>query len=201
MKRSHVLAVSVLALLSGTAVAANAATGAAGTPRGGPAAGPALRSVSADAAWCAQQGGKAETRVPYFTSTGNKITPLGGEREMCLFTAGDGSQIMIGADTLAADKPTLAALAYVRKPNGPSSPGNPSIAYCQGINGTAMFGNRPTDGGGWGPRNLKDPSKAMSACMFADGSVIDAWGLKYHKGGVIRGADLTKKFRATIPTV
>lgn len=35
--------------------------------------------------------------------------------------------------------------------------------------------------------------------MFADGSVIDAWGLKYHSGDVIRVADLTKKFRADIP--
>ncbi|MGG2464122.1 hypothetical protein ACO0M4_30845 [Streptomyces sp. RGM 3693] len=198
MKRSHALAVSVLALVSGTAVAANAAN-AAGTAHDGPVAAPTRHSLSADAAWCEQQGGKAETRVPYYTGTGNKITPLGGAREMCIFAAGDGSQIMIAADTLAADKPTLAALAYVRKPDGPSSPGNPSIAYCQGINGTAMFGNKPTDGGGWGPKNETDPSKATSSCMFADGSVIDAWGLKYHKGGVIRGADLTKKFRAAIP--
>ncbi|MFE4015874.1 hypothetical protein ACFXPZ_00260 [Streptomyces sp. NPDC059101] len=195
MKRSPALVVSVLALVSGTAVAANAA----GTLHSGPAAAPPRHALSADAAWCAQQGGKAETRVPYYTGTGEKITPLGGARDMCLFTAGDGSQIMIAADTLAADKPTLAALAYVRKPSGPSSPGNPSIAYCQGINGTAMFGNKPTDGGGWGPKNETDPSKAISACMFADGSVIDAWGLKYHEGGVIRGADLTKKFRAAIP--
>ncbi|QHC23866.1 hypothetical protein [Streptomyces sp. GS7] len=195
MKRSRALAVSVLVLVSGTAATANAA----GTAHGHPVAAPARHAVSADAAWCEQQGGKAETRVPYYTGTGNKITPLGGEREMCVFSAGDDSKIMIAADTLAADKPTLAALAYVRKPAGPSSPGNPSIAYCQGINGTAMFGNRPTDGGGWGPRAETDPSKATSACMFADGSVIDAWGLKYHQGGVIRGADLTKKFRAAIP--
>ncbi|MFI1200027.1 hypothetical protein ACH4VR_11300 [Streptomyces sp. NPDC020883] len=200
MKRSYALAVSVLALVSGTAVAANAANATGPAPHR-PAAAPVQHSPSADAAWCARQGGRAETRVPYYTGTGNKITPLGGEREMCLFSATDGSEIMIAADTLAADKPTLAALAYVRKPDGPSSPGNPSIAYCQGINGTAMFGNRPTDGGGWGPRNETDPSKATSACMFADGSVIDAWGLKYHKGGVIRGTDLTKKFRATIPGV
>ncbi|GAA2662892.1 hypothetical protein [Streptomyces lunalinharesii] len=192
MKRSPALAVSVLVLVSGTAVAANAA---------GPAAAPAPapHARSAAAAWCEKQGGTAETRVPYYTGTGNKITPLGGEREMCVFAATDGSKIMIAADTLAADKPTLAALAYVRKPAGPSSPGNPSIAYCQGINGTAMFGNKPTDGGGWGPKNETDPSKATSTCAFADGSMIDAWGLKYHQGGVVRGADLTKKFQATIP--
>ncbi|MFJ9850779.1 hypothetical protein [Streptomyces sp. NPDC101150] len=189
MKRSHALAVSVLVLVSGTAVAAHAADG---TP-------PAGRGTSAAAAWCVKQGGVAQTRVPYFTGSGNVITPLGGEREMCLFTAKDGSHIMIAADTLAADKPTLAALAYVRKPTGPSSPGNPSIAYCQGINGTAMFGNRPTDGGGWGLKGETKPDKVMSACMFGDGSVIDAWGLKYHQGGVIRGADLTEKFRASIP--
>ncbi|MFI9052824.1 hypothetical protein [Streptomyces sp. NPDC053427] len=189
MKRSHALAVSVLVLVPGTAVAAQAADGAP----------PAARHASAAASWCKAKGGVAQTRVPYFTGSGNVLTPLGGEREMCLFTAKDGSQIMIGADTLAADKPTLAALAYVRKPAGPSSPGNPSIAYCQGINGTAMFGNRPTDGGGWGLKGETKPDQVRSACMFGDGSVIDAWGLKYHQGGVIRGADLTKKFRAAIP--
>ncbi|MEU9115566.1 hypothetical protein AB0D04_28230 [Streptomyces sp. NPDC048483] len=192
MQRSHALVVSALVLVSGTAVTAHAADGDR-------FAGPAAHSRSAAASWCEKQGGVAQTRVPYFTGTGNKITPLGGEREMCLFTAEDGSRIMIATDTLAADRPTLAALAYVRRPDGPSSPGNPSIAYCQGINGTAMFGNKPTDGGGWGVRNETDPSKAISACMFGDGSVIDAWGLKYHQGGVIRGADLTKKFRADIP--
>ncbi|MFF4954074.1 hypothetical protein [Streptomyces chattanoogensis] len=192
MQRSHALVLSALVLVSGTAVTAHAADGSR-------SAAPVAHGRSAAATWCAEQGGEAQTRVPYYTGSGNKITPLGGEREMCLFTAKDGSRIMIAADTLAAAKPTLAALAYVRKPDGPSSPGNPSIAYCQGINGTAMFGNRPTDGGGWGVRNETDPSKPVSACMFGDGSVIDAWGLKYHQGGVIRGADLTKKFRAHIP--
>ncbi|MFG2136912.1 hypothetical protein [Streptomyces sp. NPDC048650] len=189
MKRSHVLAVSVLVLVSGSTVAARAADGGA----------TAGRHPSAAAQWCQEKGGVAQTRVPYFTGSGNVITRLGGEREMCVFTARDGSRIMIAADTLAAAEPTLAALAYVRKPGGPSSPGNPSIAYCQGINGTAMFGNRPTDGGGWGSKGETKPDQVTSACMFGDGSVIDAWGLKYHQGGVIRGADLTHKFRATIP--
>src|SRR5207253_401455 len=186
LKRSHALAVTALVLASGTAVTAHAADG---SPDAAP---PAAHGRSAAAAWCTQQGGAVQTRVPYYTGTGEKLTPLGGEREMCVFAAKDGSRIMIAADTLAADKPTLAALAYVRKPSGPTGPGNPSIAYCQGINGTAMFGNRPTDGGGWGARGESDPSKVTSACMFGDGSVIDAWGLKYHQGGVVRGADLTK---------
>ncbi|MFE0170896.1 hypothetical protein ACFWZ2_01150 [Streptomyces sp. NPDC059002] len=193
MKRSHAIAASVALLLSASAVAANAADSPGG------AAQPA-KHRSAAASWCVEQGGKAQVQVPYYTKTGTQIVQLGGEREMCTFTAKDGSKIMIGADTLAADKPTLAALAYIHKPADPGGhPGNPSIGYCKALNGTAMYGPKATDGGGWAPKGETDPSKAIAACMFGDGSVIDAWGLKYHTGGVIRGADLTKKFRADIP--
>lgn len=190
MKRLRTLCLGALLALSCSAAVANAASSPSA-----PSAGPAR-----DASWCRQQGGAPERRVPYYTQTGNVLTQLGGEREMCVFHAADGSMLMIGADTLAADKPTDAALAYVHKPTGATGPGNPSIAYCKSLNGTAMFGPRPTDGGGWGRPGETDPSKPTSACMFGDGSVIDAWGLKYHQGGVIRGADLTGKFRATIPS-
>ncbi|MEV0321688.1 hypothetical protein ACIBKX_34955 [Streptomyces sp. NPDC050658] len=192
MKRSRALVVGIALLLSGSAaVAANAADS--------PAA-PAVTRQSADAKWCEEQGGAAQKQVPYYTKTGTQIVQLGGEREMCVFTGEDGTKITIGADTLAADKPTLAALAYVHKPADPGGhPGNPSIGYCKSINGTAMYGPKATDGGGWGKKGETSPEKTVAACMFGDGSVIDAWGLKYHTGGVIRGADLTKKFRADIP--
>ncbi|MEU5954316.1 hypothetical protein [Streptomyces sp. NPDC047525] len=195
MKRSQVLSVGVALLLSGSAVAANAADSPAA-----PAAGPAAKRASADATWCKKQGGAAQKQVPYYTKTGTQIVRLGGEREMCVFTGEDGTKITIGADSLAADKPTLAALAYVHKPADPGGhPGNPSLGYCKSINGTALYGPKPTDGGGWAKKGETNPSNVVSACMFADGSVIDAWGLKYHSGDVIRGADLTEKFRADIP--
>jgi hypothetical protein len=37
--------------------------------------------------------------------------------------------------------------------------------------------------------------QVIEYCTFADGSMIDAWGLTYHTGGVIRGADLTPILR------
>ncbi|MEU6996041.1 hypothetical protein ABZ953_35985 [Streptomyces sp. NPDC046465] len=192
MKRSHAIVASVTLLLS----AGGAAAGAADSPTAAQSAG----HRSAAASWCAKEGGKAQVQVPYYTKTGTQIVQLGGEREMCTFTAKDGTKIMIGADTLAARKPTLAALAYIHKPADPGGhPGNPSIGYCQSLNGTAMYGPKATDGGGWAPKGETSPSKAVAACMFGDGSVIDAWGLKYHSADVIRGADLTKKFRADIP--
>ncbi|TGB13593.1 hypothetical protein [Streptomyces sp. MZ04] len=194
MKRSQVLTVGIALLLSGSAVAANAADSPAT-----PAAGPATHR-SADGTWCEEQGGDAQKQVPYYTKTGTQIVQLGGEREMCVFTGKDGTKITIAADTLAADKPTLAALAYIHKPADPGGyPGNPSIGYCKAINGTAMYGPKATDGGGWAPEGETKAENVIAGCMFGDGSVIDAWGLKYHSGGVIRGADLTKKFRAEIP--
>ncbi|MEU9497126.1 hypothetical protein [Streptomyces sp. NPDC048196] len=186
MQRSRAVAVGALILLTCAAAGAHAAEPQSKAPT----------AVS----WCEKQGGTAQKEVPYYTKTGTQMVQLGGERVMCTFTAKDGSRIMIAADSLAADKPTLAALAYVHAPKDPGGkPGNPSIAYCQTLNGTAMYGPRPTDGGGWAVPGETHPDKAVAACMFGDGSLIDAWGLKYKEGGVIRGADLTKKFRAAIP--
>ncbi|MEU1328935.1 hypothetical protein [Streptomyces sp. NPDC005865] len=196
MKRSHAIAASVTLLLSASAAVAGAADG----PTPAQASTQASAHRSAAASWCVKQGGTAQVQVPYYTKTGTQIVRLGGEREMCTFTGKDGTKIVIAADTLAASKPTLAALAYVHKPADPGGhPGNPSLGYCRSLNGTAMYGPKPTDGGGWGRKGETDPSKTTPGCMFGDGSVIDAWGLKYHSGDVIRGADLTKKFRADLP--
>ncbi|MBB5120191.1 hypothetical protein AF335_17180 [Streptomyces eurocidicus] len=153
------------------------------------------------AAWCKAQGGDPAAYRPFYDS-GSKLTPLGGQRELCEFTATDHSRITVATDTLAADLPTLAALAYVRKPALPEHPqGNPSAAYCAAIGGTTQFGNHKNDVGGWiKTSDPTDRDHLRSMCLFADGSTIDAWGLTYHTNGVIRGADLTTKFRAAIPT-
>ncbi|MEU5421568.1 hypothetical protein [Streptomyces sp. NPDC020667] len=185
--RARVLAVTLV-----TAAIAAAATQATAQP--------AAPHPQTPASWCAEQGGDAAVHRAYFDA-GRKLTPLGGRRELCLFEAKDGSRIAVAADTLAADLPTLAALAYVRKPPLPEHPqGNPSAAYCAAIGGTTQFGNRKSDTGGW----IKDGEPVdrdhlHTLCVFADGSALDAWGLTYHTNGVIRGADLTKKFRATVP--
>lgn len=185
--------VRVLAVTLVTAALAAAAAQATARP-----AGP---RPTTPASWCAGQGGDAAVYRPFYDA-GGKLTPLGGQRELCSFEAGDHSRIAVATDTLAADLPTLAALAYVRKPPLPGhSQGNPSAAYCAAIGGTTQFGNRKSDTGGW----IKDGEPVdgdhlHTLCVFADGSALDAWGLTYHTNGVIRGADLTKKFRAAVPT-
>ncbi|MEV5510154.1 hypothetical protein [Streptomyces orinoci] len=152
------------------------------------------------AAWCTGHGGHPATYRAYYDA-GRRLTPLGSERQLCHFQAKDHSQLVLPTDTLAADLPTLAALAYVRKPPLPQHPqGNPSAAYCASIGGTTQFGNHKSDVGGWIRRgDPVDRDHLHDMCVFADGSAIDAWGLTYHTGGVIRGADLAKKFRATVP--
>ncbi|MEU8579269.1 hypothetical protein [Streptomyces abikoensis] len=185
--RARVLAVTLV-----TAAVAAAATQATAQPSK-----PLPRTP---AAWCASQGGVAGTYRPFYDA-GGRLNPLGGQRELCEFTAADTSRITVAADTLAADLPTLAALAYVRKPALPQHPqGNPSAVYCADLGGTTQFGNRKSDVGGWiKDGEPRDSDHLRDMCLFADGSAISAWGLTYHTGGVIRGADLAGKFRATIP--
>ncbi|MFG2225123.1 hypothetical protein [Streptomyces sp. NPDC048644] len=149
------------------------------------------------AQWCTSQGGEPATYVPWVGQQGQAL-PLGGERAFCRWVAKDKSEMVIAADTLSAGKPTLAALAYVNKPKPQGGgTGQPAHDYCTQLGGTWKYSDKP-DVGGWaekgaGNKNLHDP------CMFADGSAISAWGLLYHTNGIIRGADLTKKFKADIP--
>ncbi|MBH1937446.1 hypothetical protein I5Q34_24785 [Streptomyces sp. AV19] len=150
--------------------------------------------------WCTRQGGSPGAYRAYYDN-GARLTPLGTIRDLCHFRAKDGSRIVLPTDTLAADAPTLASLAYKRKPPLPAHPvGNPSAAYCAKLGGTTQFGEGKPDVGGWIRKgDPVDRGHLHNMCMFADGSAIDAWGLTYHTGGVIRGADLENKFRAHIP--
>ncbi|RLV08671.1 hypothetical protein CTZ27_07810 [Streptomyces griseocarneus] len=161
-------------------------------------------SVSAKAVspteWCGKQGGTAAAYRAYYDA-GFRLTPLGTVRELCHFQAQDQTQIVIPADTLAADAPTLAGLAYKRKPALPGHPvGNPSSAYCAKLGGTTQFGESKAQTGGWIREGEPvDRDHLHTMCVFADASAIDAWGLTYHTGGIVRGADLEGKFRASIP--
>lgn len=48
-------------------------------------------------------------------------------------------------------------------------------------------------------RGLVDPQDpdddVVGACVFADGSFIDEWGIAYHAFGDVRGKDLAEVFR------
>lgn len=151
--------------------------------------------------WCTAKGGKP---VDYsyahsYTNSPNPA-PRGGHTLMCEFTnTKDDASITVGADTLAADQPTLAALAYTFKPKRrPWTGGNPATQYCADLGGAVQFG----DDGGWAPSELKNPApdQFIGMCVFADRSMIDEWGLFYHLGDVMRGADLKDKWKAKIPT-
>lgn len=153
------------------------------------------------AGWCQRQGGTPGDYRAYYDNQA-RLTALGTVRGLCHFRAEDGSQIVIPADTLDADKPTLAGLAYIRKPALPRVTGgaNPAAVYCAHLGGTSQFGIGKLEVGGWireGDAVSRDNLHNM--CMFADGSAIDEWGLAYHTMGVVRGADLEHKFRAHIP--
>ncbi|MFC5720020.1 hypothetical protein ACFP1Z_07540 [Streptomyces gamaensis] len=184
---------TALVLAAGAALLATTATTQA-------SARPAGKTES-PAGWCQRQGGTPAAYRAYYDNQAT-LTPLGTVRELCHFRAADGSQIVIPADTLAADAPTLASLAYIRKPALPPVHGgaNPAAVYCASLGGTSQFGQHKYEVGGW-IREGDDVNRGNlhSMCMFADGSAIDEWGLTYHTGGVIRGADLENKFFAYVP--
>ena len=155
---------------------------------------PVVSQEDQAAAYCSKNGGKVETRYPFYDASSQNPLQMAGSLEVCTFTAQDQSRIIIALDTLYTDKPTLAASAYLAKPAveavSPSS--NPSSVYCSKLGGTDLFGGVSAAGGGWGQ---EDGSDVISLCIFPDLSVIDSWGLTYHAGGVIRGADLVPLLR------
>jgi putative hemolysin len=174
---------------------------AAATPTVPPAAGQAGPAAT----YCAEQGGAVLTRYPAYDAYGSNPLRLAGTRQFCEFTAQDGSRISVALDTLYAEQPTLAVMAYLAKP--PLKPGgtpgaNPSSLYCTQLGGTDQFGGVNAAGGGWVAEGKADD--ILAECVFPDLSSIDSWGLTYHSNGTIRGADLTAKFRyrpATPPSV
>jgi putative hemolysin len=154
----------------------------------------------AAADYCTSQGGTVVMRQPIL---GANLDPasrvvLGGATEFCDFRgkAGDDSAISISLETLYSEQPTLTTLAYLTKPPVPkdATGGNPSTLYCIHLGGAYDFGGSLA-GGGWVATDTAADQNVTNYCVFADGSMIDAWGLTYHTGGVIRGADLTPILR------
>ncbi|MFD8309050.1 DUF333 domain-containing protein [Streptomyces sp. NPDC059690] len=151
--------------------------------------------------WCTAKGGKP-VDYSYSHRHTNRSLPAspGGHTLMCEFTnTKDDTSITVAADTLTADTPTLAALAYTFKPKKrPWTGGNPATQYCTDLGGSVQFG----DDGSRAPSQRKNPApdQFIGMCVFADQSMIDEWGLFSHLGDVMRGADLKDKWKAKMPT-
>lgn len=176
---------------------------------------PPDNSADQAGAYCLAKGGEVTQRFPTYNTNAAQAQwlRLAGSRYFCAFLAepddsGFQSQISIALDTLYADQPTLAVLAYLEPVALPPFTGaNPSTLYCQKLGGTAIWGGENNAaGGGWvteAPGSATN-FQVVDMCMFPDGSMIDAWGLTYKANGVIRGADLSKVVRyqpAQLPNV
>jgi putative hemolysin len=151
-------------------------------------------SDDAAASYCTEQGGTVVMRHPALnTSLGKDAIQFAGAREFCEFKDKDSGLASLPVDVLYAEQPTLAAVAYLNAPafKSTGSTANPSYFYCQQLNGAINFGT----GGESGWVNDADPEDVINPCVFADGSMMDAWTLFYKSDGTTRGADLTSHFR------
>src|SRR5262249_9196009 len=148
---------------SSTSPTATPATGqATGTPQSG-------TSNSQAADYCTGKGGKVVTRYPTYDASSDNPLRLSGSLQFCQFYAPDKSMIAISLDTLYADQPTLATLAYLEKPpmGKTSSPSaNPASAYCSQLGGSDLFGGVNASSGGWLSDNKSDPFYVLEACIF-----------------------------------
>jgi putative hemolysin len=152
------------------------------------------------AAYCQEQGGRVLLHT-YFYGTNNErdqwlqlATPL----YFCEFDAQEGSSadpdshIALDLETLYSEEPALAAMAYrAAIPIGDVPPAvNPAPIYCSQLGGSSKpTGADNVVGGGW--VNEDEPVfNILAMCVFADGSMIEEWGLTYHSNGAIRGIDL-----------
>lgn len=154
----------------------------------------------AASAYCVEKGGQVVTRTPVL---GANLDPsqqiaLGNATDFCDFHAsgGDTSRISLSLETLYSEEPTLAALAYLTKPPLPKDTGgaNPSAIYCVQLGGAYDFGTTMA-GGGWAAVDPAADQNIANYCVFADGSMIDAWGIAYHANDIVRGVDLTPILR------
>lgn len=131
---------------------------------------------------------------------------LGEPVSMCAFhqeEPGDAPDTWIYVDpiSLYSEHPTLAALAYLSKPQPPEvdGPANPSTAMCTQLGGASLFG--PGAAGGGLVLENTDSFEVFAPCMFADGSFIEEWGIAYYGMGTVRGADLTPLFTFDVDKV
>jgi putative hemolysin len=156
--------------------------------------------ISSPAAYCRSFGGTVQARIPEYGTNNPNPLKLAGTQDFCKFTAPDNTAIFISTDTLYADKPTLAALAYYAQTPAQAAPNgeNPASVYCTLLGGSDLFGGKNAAGGGW--VDTSDQAfKTVEACVFPDLSIIDSFGLFYHSNGTIRGIDLSTVLRYEAP--
>lgn len=191
MRARHILA------LTAAAAAVVVVAGCAAEPQAAPSTGGTPANGTEAAAYCAEQGGVVQTRQPsYGTNNAQDNWVALGERvDMCRFTADDDSRIYVDLNTLHSRQPSLAALAYLQAsiPRGFDPTANPAAEFCDEIGGTSQFGPGANGGGYVNVDDLDD--EIVAACVFADGSFIDEWGIMYHVDGTVRGKDLATVFR------
>jgi putative hemolysin len=156
--------------------------------------------ITTPASYCRSVGGMVQTRIPEYGTNNQNPLKLAGTQDFCKFTAPDNTAIFISTDTLYADQPTLATLAYYAQTPAQSAPNgeNPASAYCTLLGGSVQFGGKNVSGGGW--VDTSDQAfKTVEACVFPDLSIIDSFGLFYHSNGTIRGIDLSTVLRYEAP--
>ena len=178
-----VLIASTLALVGCTAEPAQSQTSADDGP-------------AAAKAHCEDTGGTVQTRQPTFNTNASDKSqwePLGDPVELCGYsTLDDGTEIFVDLVTISSERPTLAALAYLAKPQVPDVPGNPATALCEQIGGAVGWGAGAQSGG----LVLDDDDfEIIAPCTFADGSFIEEWGIAYYSDDTVRGKDLTEVFQ------
>lgn len=218
MKRFLIAALVVITLVAGLSVifAAPNVQARPHTQQATPTVGlPGDSSTDQAGAYCLSKGGKVTQRFPTYNTNApqDQWLRLAGFRYFCTFLAppdssGFQSQISIAIDTLYADEPTLAVLAYLEPVALPPFTGaNPSTLYCQKLGGTAIWGGENNAAGGGWVTEAPDSAtnfQVVDMCVFPDDSAIDAWGLTYKANGVVRGTDLSKVVRyqpTTLPSV
>jgi putative hemolysin len=167
---------------------------------------------SAAADYCVSQGGRVITRRPVYGTNlpESDQIPLRTTVQFCNFEArqvenpdtGFRSQIEIDVDSLYADAPTLALLAYLQAAppdlTGVKVGVNPSTIHCGQLGGSTIFGRGDDPSGGGWVKATGDTTNAfdvMALCLFADGSAIDTWGITYHSDGTVRGVPLEEVAR------
>jgi putative hemolysin len=185
----HQLWLAVGAALALTVAPPFVASGAYAQAEGDPAA----------AEWCASHQGTIVDRYPASSTSSDTPVAMGPAVRFCEFTGGKGadppdSRISVRLTTLASDQPSMAATAYLTKPEMAESGGsaNPASVYCADLGGAEMGGQLAPDGG-W--VNGAEATDVVQMCVFPDLSIIDSWGLAYHTMGTVRGADLEPLFR------
>jgi hypothetical protein len=204
--RASALALGLVALIGPAACGSDRGGGqgastAAATTSGGPSGGSAPASGAAEQ-YCTDQGGQLVPRTAIWNTNADQSVwlPMAGQMTLCEFETGSGdttTRIAVDLTTLNSEQPTIASVAYlskVRTTSPPESSTNPAEYSCANdYAGASTFGTSLA-GGGW-VNDDQPVFKVMIMCVFADESAIDAFGLWYHANGVVRGADLTDKFR------